>query len=197
MDIISRYISKKIRERNLLIAMAYLKYSDLSLPKQNSEPNHWADHIEFFCFISQDGKTSIEQVIDRLLDENSNDPSCAIKNIVEEDEVYELSESLFSPEGLIEDEIIDETNNNSAFRDKISSKIKTYFKLLESRQSNFGEDYPFLVTRKNITVKENLTTTQTLYVILLCSSLLRLATKSGLNKLGHHFEELCIQYLKS
>ncbi|MBK8673060.1 MAG: hypothetical protein IPN93_08745 [Bacteroidetes bacterium] len=171
--------------------MAYLKYLDLSLPKLNSEPNHWADHIEFFCFISQEGKISEAQITDRLLDENSNNPLVAVEDVAEEDEINELIGALSSTEYLIEDEVIDETNDNSAFRDKISSKINSYFNLLKARQLNFGDDYPFLVSNNDITLKENLTTSQTLYAILLCSSLLRLATKSGLNKLGHHFEELC------
>nr|MBK9653739.1 hypothetical protein [Bacteroidota bacterium] len=171
--------------------MAYLKYLDLSLPKLNSEPNHWADHIEFFCFISQEGKISEAQITDRLLDENSNNPLVAVEDVAEEDEINELIGALSSTEYTIEDEVIDETDDNSAFRDKISSKINSYFNLLKARQLNFGDDYPFIVTNNDITLKENLTTSQTLYAILLCSSLLRLATKSGLNKLGHHFEELC------
>lgn len=171
--------------------MAYFKYLDLSLPKLNSEPNHWADHIEFFCLISQEGKISEDQIIDRLLDENSNNPLVAVEHVAEEDEINELISSLSSTKNLIEDEVIDESNDNPAFRDKISSKINSYFDFLKARQLNFGDDYPFLVTNNDISLKENLTISQTLYVILVCSSLLRLATKSGLNKLGHHFEELC------
>lgn len=171
--------------------MAYLKYLDLSLPKLNSEPNYWADHIEFFCFISQEGNISEQQIKGRLLNENSNNPLAAVDDVAEEDEINELVNALSSTEDLIEDEVIDETNDNPAFSDKISSKINSYFNLLNVRQLNFGDDYPFVVTNNEITIKENLTINQILYVILVCSSLLRLATKSGLNKLGHHFEELC------
>jgi hypothetical protein len=171
--------------------MAYLKYFDLSLPKLNSEPNHWADHIEFFCFISQEGKIGEQQIADRLLDESSNNPLVAIEDIAEEDEINELIESLSSTKELIDDEVIDETNDNPAITDKISSKINLFFNLLKARELNFGDDYPFVITNNHIAIKENLSTIQTLYLILVCSSLLRLATKSGLNKLGHHFEELC------
>ncbi|MBX7109548.1 MAG: hypothetical protein K1X61_12930 [Chitinophagales bacterium] len=171
--------------------MAYLKYQDLSLPKLNSEPNHWADHIEFFCFISQEGKISEQQIADRLLDESSNNPLVAIEDVADEDEIIELVTSIASPDELIEDEVFDETSDNPALRDKISSKINYYFTLLKSRQKHFGDDYPFVVSNNDITIKVELTISQTLYLILLCSSLLRLATKSGLNRLGHHFEELC------
>lgn len=171
--------------------MGYLNYLNLSLPRLNSEPNYWADHVEFFCFIAQEGKISEKQLIDRLLDENSNNSLNAVKDVLEEDEINELLETLSSPEDPFEDEVIDGTNDNSVFRDKISSKINSYFNLLKARQINFGEDYPFVVSNNDISIKENLSSIQTLYIVLVCSSLLKLATRSGRNKMGHHFEELC------
>lgn len=172
--------------------MAYLKYLDLSLPKLNSDYNQWVDHIEFFCFISQEGTVTEQQIIDRILDENSNDPINAIEDVVPEEEIEELISSMDIEDEAIEDEIIDPSEDNSALTDKIASSVNSYFNLLKARQANFVDDYPFIISVNNeITLKDNLSTSQTLYLILLCSSLLRLATRSGLNRLGHHFEELC------
>jgi hypothetical protein len=171
--------------------MAYLKYSDLSLPKLNSDYNQWADHIEFFSLVSQDGSITEQQIIDRLLDQNSNSAVDAIDDVVEESEIEELMASIDSSDELIEDEIVDDFKGNSVLTDKISSKINYHFNILKARETNFGDDYPFIVSNNSIAIKEGLSTTQNLYIILLCSSLLRLATKSGLNILGHHFEKLC------
>ena len=171
--------------------MAYLKYTDFSLPKLNNDSNFWADHIEFFCFISQDGIITQQQVIDRILDENSNNASNAVEDVASETEISDLVSELDSPEELIEDEIYDESRDNPAFFDKINSKVGSFFSILKTRESNFGNDYPFTVNHTLLTLKKGLSTSQNLYIILLCSSLLRLATKKGINKLGHHFEELC------
>ena len=70
--------------------------------------------------------------------------------------------------------------------------MQAYFDFLAQRSILFGDSYPFRVSQKSITLKSNLPSSlQYLYIILLCSSLLRFATKAGLNKLGHHFEVLC------
>ena len=171
--------------------MTYLKYSDFSLPKRNSDANQWADHIEFFCFLSQESEVSEQQIIDRLLDENSNEPLMTIENLIEETEITDLVYSLDLDNEMNEDEIVDDSSNNPALNDKITFKIKSYFNICKSRQETFRDDYPFIIKNNYIKLKPSLSPTQTLYTILLCSSLLRLATKKGLNKLGHHFEELC------
>jgi hypothetical protein len=171
--------------------MAYINYNDLSLPKLNSDPNHWADHIEFLCFISQETYASEQQIVDRILDENSNNSNAAIHDIAEDDEITELLEELTDTTPIADDEIVDESQNNSALNDKISSKVKTIFDLIQSREIHYKDDYPFFVTRNEILLKDVLTASQKTYIILLCSSLLRLATKSGVNKIGHLFEQLC------
>jgi hypothetical protein len=174
--------------------MAYINYNNLSLPKLNSDHNHWADHIEFLCFLSQDGYVSGQQIVDRVLDQNSNNPSIAVNDIADEDEIIELSNELTEDALILEDEIVDDSQNNSAFNDKISSSVKIIFDLMQSRGIHYGNDYPFYINASNsneILLKENLTVFQKTYLILLCSSLLRLATRAGINNLGHLFEELC------
>lgn len=178
--------------------MAYLKYEDFSLPKLNSDNNQWVDHIEFFCYISQEGAITEQQVIDRILDENSNNPLEAIEDVIDQDDLETLLTALDNDDEIIEDEIVDPSDDNAALTDRIASKVNTYFDFLKARQDNFGDDYPFIISASNneITLREGLSTTQKLYIILLCSSLLRLATRSGLNRLGHHFEELCAPVFK-
>ena len=171
--------------------MAYINYKDLSLPKLNSDPNHWADHIEFLCFLSQEAYASEQQIVDRILDENSNDSNTAIHDVADEEEIIEFLDELINTSPIAEDEIIDDSQNNSALNDKISSKVSAIFDLLQSRQKHYTDDYPFFVTKNEILLKDDLSATQKTYIILLCSSLLRLATKSGVNKIGHLFEQLC------
>jgi len=171
--------------------MAYINYNNLSLPKLNSDPNHWADHIEFLCLLSQEAYASEQQIVDRILDENSNDANTAIHDIAEEDEIVELLDDLINTTPIAEDEIIDDSQNNSALNDKISSKVSSIFELLQSRQKHYGDDYPFFVTKNEIHLRDHLSAIHKTYIILLCSSLLRLATKSGINKIGHLFERLC------
>ncbi|MEO7048137.1 MAG: hypothetical protein ABI091_22760 [Ferruginibacter sp.] len=171
--------------------MAYINYKNLSLPKLNSDPNHWADHIEFLCFLSADAYASEKLICDRVLDENSNDATIAINDLAEEEEITELVEELTNTTPIADDEIINDSQNNSALTDKISSKIKALFDVMSARQIHYGDDYPFYVTKNEILLKDDLSITQSTYIILLLSSLLRLATKSGINKLGHLFEKLC------
>lgn len=171
--------------------MAYINYKNLSLPKLNSDPNHWADHIEFLCFISEDNYASEKQISDRILDENSNDATAAVNDIADEEEILELIEDLVNTTPIADDEIIDESQNDPALNDKISSKVKAIFDVMSARQIHFGDDYPFYVTHNEILLKENLSILQKVYLVLLSSSLLRLATKSGVNKFGHLFENLC------
>ena len=71
--------------------MAYLNLDALRLPDKNNEANWWADHIEFFCLVSQDCIVTREQIVDRLLDENSNLALKATESLTDEDELDELS----------------------------------------------------------------------------------------------------------
>lgn len=171
--------------------MVYINYKNLSLPKLNSDPNHWADHIEFLCFISEDHYASEKQISDRILDENSNNAIAALNDIADEDEILELVDDLVDTTPIAEDEIVDDSQNDSALTDKISSKVSEIFDVIFARQVHYGDDYPFYVTHNEILLKDNLSIQQKTYLILLSSSLLRLATKSGVNKLGHLFEKLC------
>jgi len=171
--------------------MKYLNYLNLSLPKQSSDPNHWADHIEFFCFISQEGKISLDQIVSRFLEENSNEVRTAIQGIVDEDEFNQILSYNDQSDDTYEDSVSNDLQDDSALGDKIPPKIMGFFDLLKSRSDSFGLAYPFTTGHNEISLKDNLTGLQQLYIILLCSSLLRLATESGRNKLGHNFEELC------
>lgn len=175
--------------------MAYLKYLDFSLPKKNNDPNLWADHWEFFCYISQEGIYSKQQLIDRILDENSNDPSKAIEDVISKEEIEEIT-NLYSEEDTFEDSVDDDSRNDSRIQDKLDSKASEFLAIISDRRKNFGNSYPFVVELNTVKLTKNLSIQQQLYIILLCSSLMRLATPSGINKLGHHFEDLCAPVFK-
>ncbi len=170
--------------------MSHLNLKNFALPKQESDPNLWADHIELLCLLQNDSGLSAQDVIDRVLDENSNEPKAAAKELLEEDEFDEM-ESSFQNSGMDSEEVEDESRDEPAIKDKIASKISELFSLLSSRATHFSDAYPFIVVRNNIKPKSNLDALQNLYLILLVSSLLKLATKNGVNVLGHQFEFLC------
>ena len=112
--------------------MAYINYKNLSLPKLNSDPNHWADHIEFLCFISQDKYASEKQISDRILDENSNNATAAINDIADEDEIAELIEE----------------------RPELGIKIRGFVDL-RSDERNKIEEGKFKTALENIGIKAN------------------------------------------
>ncbi|MCU0326390.1 MAG: hypothetical protein MUF45_14220 [Spirosomaceae bacterium] len=140
--------------------------------------------------MSKEGSVNPQQIIDRIFDENANDPQTAIKDVVTDDEIKLIESELDTP--LYEDEIFDSHMTDSVFSDKIVSSVNSYFGHIKSRKSSFGTSYPFTITKENTLIfNSQLSEEQKVYTILLCSSLMRLATKSGVNRLGHHFEELC------
>ena len=141
--------------------------------------------------MSQEAYGSEQQIVDRILDESSNDSNIAIHDLADDVEIKEFLDELINTSPIAEDAIIDDSQNNSAINDKISAKVSIMFDLLHSRQRHYAGDYPFDVKNNQIFLKDDLSPSQMTYIILLCSSLLRLATKSGVNKIGHLFEHLC------
>ncbi|MBU1105389.1 MAG: hypothetical protein KKB51_01875 [Candidatus Riflebacteria bacterium] len=171
--------------------MVYINIANFRLPGENSEQNDWFDHIEFLCCISQDGSITESAVVDRFFDENINCLQTAALALGNEFDFPELSENYFDSSDLIEDEIIDPGMYDSPLRDRVTDKIRNLFTSLACRTRVYGDDYPFITTNCSIKIRDNLTPVQRLYIALLFSSLLRLATRTGINCLGHLFEELC------
>lgn len=175
--------------------MTYLDLDELRLPEKRKDINWWADHVEFFCLLAQDRIVTVDQIVDRLLDENSNQASKAIKSLPAYDEVDdfdaddETSDYDIDPDG---DDDGDDTFVDSVSSDALAPRVQRFFQFLARRQAIFGEAYPFVVNTRSIANRADpLSPSQYLYTVLLCSSLLKYATKSGVNLLGHHFEQLC------
>jgi len=174
--------------------MSLLNLANFSFPASHSDRNEWLDHFELLCCISQEGSVSSHDVCDRLLDENDNDPVDAARTIGNEEDFPESLANHTQPEDLLEDEILNADVYGPLLSDRITGKINAYFEDFKCRDRAYGEDYPFVVEDNAIRLKNelnNLSQNQKLYVILLCSSVLRLASRSGTNKLGHYFEALC------
>jgi len=174
--------------------MSLLNLANFSFPSSHSDPNEWLDHFELLCCISQEGSVSSHEVCDRLLDENDNNPGDASRTIGNEEDFPESAANYAQPEDLIEDERLNADIYNPILSDRITGKISAYFGDFISRERSYGDDYPFCVEGNSIQLKNelnSLTHNQKLYIILLCSSVLRLASRSGMNRLGHFFEALC------
>ncbi|HNX76649.1 MAG TPA: hypothetical protein PLM07_12610 [Candidatus Rifleibacterium sp.] len=171
--------------------MDYINIKNFRLPNEDFELNDWLDHIEFLCCISQDGSITESAVVDRFFDENNNCPHTAALALGNDSDFPELSENYFDSSDLIDDEIIVLDIYDSQLHDRITDKIRNLFTSLACRTGAYGDDYPFITNNRSLKLKDNLTPLQSLYIALLFSSLLKLATKTGINRLGHLFEELC------
>jgi len=174
--------------------MSLLNLANFSFPSGFSDPNEWLDHFELLCCVSQEGSVSSDDVCDRLLDENGNNPGDAARTLGDEEDFPESLATHVNPEDFLEDEVVNEDVYSPLLSDRITSKIKSCFEDFRFREQAYGENYPFVVGNSVIRLKNELnglSQNQKLYVILLCSSVLRLAGSSGANRLGHYFEALC------
>lgn len=81
--------------------------------------------------------------------------------------------------------------------DRSESKLRTVFDHLEARAKSFGDAYPFKVEHGRVLkAYSDLNPIHQLYVSLLVSSNLRLATSSGVARIGNLFEKICGPYFK-
>lgn len=147
------------------------------------ESHQWADYIELLCLANIDGQVSIEDVIDRL--ENR-----------ERDLRESVPEDLEHLDGLIKDQVT--ATNRSRISDEWQGHLQDYFRVLQYRSAAYSDDYPFIVTEKEIYSKnKSLNIRQLLYVYLLLCSNLYLLDPSSRSKFSSYFEILCFNALKN
>ena len=167
--------------------MPYLDKSKIELPKQESNYNVWADYIELFVMLHPDRKLSVESIKDRLLDENDG-PKKALRQI------NPMARSIITPniDRIADDQFEDDTDPEDEQR--IKTAILGVVDYMKCRNTIVSDYYPFTIdSRHAISLKEELTNKNKIYIILLISSLIRVITREGgfAYRITHRFENLC------
>lgn len=161
---------------------SYLKALETRPKYPKFESFHWADYVELLCLANVDGEVSMDDVIDRLTNR--------------ERDLYESDpDDLAHIEELSKDEGI--ATGRARINDEWQSDLENYFRVLQFRQSLYGDDYPFHVSDKEITQKNRFSDGHVMYVYLvLCSNLYLLDDKTRLS-FASFFELLCFDVLKN
>jgi hypothetical protein len=163
-----------------------IQLSDIKIPASFK-----ADIVEFICIISKDKRYSLSASQDDIedylslsedsIEESSLDDIKSFRNNLEED--YEF----FSK---------DESINI----DRAEEIAELIFEALEYRNLKFRDDYPFMIEKKSIKLKNldfnSCTVNQKLYLSTLVSSLFAYATNYGITTLGGYFEALCEPFFR-
>src|SRR5687767_14442778 len=113
--------------------MPYLDLTDISLPDKNTDLNWWADHIEFLCFVSQDSIVTVQQLCDRLLDENANVGASALESVLDADEL-DAWEAEMEFDTQQDGEVADDALAENVARDGLAARVQNYFNTLGQRQ---------------------------------------------------------------
>ena len=167
--------------------MPYLDKSKIELPKQESNYNVWADYIELFVMLHPDRKLSVESIKDRLLDGNDGAKK-ALRQI------NPMARSIITPniDRIADDQFEDDTDPEDEQR--IKTAILGVVDYMKCRNTIVSDYYPFTIdSRHAISLKEELTNKNKIYIILLISSLIRVITREGgfAYRITHRFENLC------
>ncbi len=130
-----------------------------------SDKNEFTDYLEIRCLLKSDGCITLGDTVDLLFD----------------DELGELRE--------------DEEDENEK-EDKRVQKVREIFNFTINRQNIYTDYYPFITVKSNtLTVKQNLTRKQFLYIALLLSSNLSYV-KGNIHAITHSFENLSFMLFK-
>jgi hypothetical protein len=168
--------------------MPYLDQSKIGMPKDESDYNVWADYVELLVLLHPDRKMSVESLKDRLLDENDNDATKALKQI------NAVSRKIASVpiDQIAPDEVASEADPQD------EQRIRTSFigvvDYMKSRGTIIHEYYPFTIDGKlSVQLNKALTSKNKIYIILLISSLIRVIHRTGGHsfRITHRFETLC------
>lgn len=168
--------------------MPYIDKSKIELPKHETDYNVWADYIELLTMLHPDRKLSLGTIKDRLLDENDGNAKKALKQI------NPVSRLVITPniDKIAEDQFEDDTDLEDDQR--IKTTIIGVVDYMKCRRTIVNDYYPFEIdNRYSITLTNELTNKNKIYIILLISSLIRVITREGgfAYKITHRFERLC------
>lgn len=141
----------------------------------DSDTHTWADYIELLALVNLDNVCTVDSAIDRIED---------IDGEFDETDLVDVDEA-GGGEGI---------EPVSGSRKRINARNNTAvldaFALILWRASAYGDCYPFSVDqdRRSITLVEDFSSAQYLYIFLLVAANLRFVS-SGLSELTNNFEE--------
>lgn len=131
------------------------------------ETHYFCDYVELLALAANTDDISSSDVIDRFYDDRSEG---------------------FDQGGA----------DHSKMSDRWEGRVMDWFIILESRESTFKEHYPFSITSRNlISLKENLTHKQRLYLFFLLSSNLGFLPTEKRSDLTTDFETISTKALKA
>ena len=170
--------------------MPYLDIRKIELPKQETDYNVWADYIELLAMLHPDRKLSVEAIKDRLLDENDGHTKKALRQITA------MGRKVITPhiDRIADDQLEDDTDPEDEQR--IKTAIIGVIDYMKCRKVIVTNYYPFEIdNRYSVSLKNELTDKNKIYIILLISSLIRVITQKGgfSYRITHRFESLCEQ----
>jgi hypothetical protein len=168
--------------------MPYLDESKIALPKDESDYNVWADHIELLAMLHPDRKLTVEAIKDRLIDENDGDPKKALKQI------NKTARKTTTPaiDKIAEDQFENDTDPEDEQR--IKTALLGVLDYMKCRKAIVNDYYPFDIDDAySVTLIDALTNKNRIYIILLLSSLVKVINvKGGFSyTITHRFEKLC------
>ncbi len=165
----------------------------------NSDLDEWADYIEIRCLLNPDNIFTLDAVIDDVHDAEVAGDNVMDQWLDEDEESLEEDDLLPKiPPEIYEVEIPNYKPFHSQREEKEITKLREAFRRLESRSRYLEDSYPFEIeSGKILKVKTSLLDdAQKTYVLLLISSNLRLATPSGITRIGNLFEKVCGPFFK-
>ncbi|MEL6675219.1 MAG: hypothetical protein AAFR61_23625 [Bacteroidota bacterium] len=152
----------------------------LQAPSRQEDLNYWADYIEILCWTELEGKLSVDAVLDRWLDAKN-----LRINSTEIDGEHDHSESTYF-----------NGSTTSPDYDRIQNYVESVFEFLMSRQTLFEKKYPFEVTQDSISLLDEISAPQNLYLCLLLSSNLYLVDNYK-KQITSGFEDLGVKFLRN
>ncbi len=140
----------------------------------DSDTHTWTDYVELLALVNMDNVCTADSAADRIGDISRDDDEADGIDAGEYDEMREP--------------IANDRKRSSA---RCHARIRDAFALAQWRASAYAEAYPFLVDaeRRSLTLAENLSPMQSLYVFLLLAANLRFFT-GRYSDLTDRFEEV-------
>lgn len=165
-----------------------------SLPA-SSDDYLWCDYIELLCMTSVDAKCSAGNLLELM--EGGAETNPPINDDDDDDDDVIADDAAL---GNIDLDAVGEhdmqaqlrVDRESQIRDAREARAGLFFTSLAFRQELFGDAYPFSVdvATKELTLSQQLTDAQVLYLQLLLSSSLRYVPKKRRHELTEPFEQL-------
>jgi hypothetical protein len=170
---------------------------DLTSPPKEGRNKlyRWCDYVELRCLAHRDKRFSRDSLAEAIEENRDSDADDTPENIGESD----LDDGLLLGNDNIGIEIdLDTYGEIAAEKDKYEEHAAFCFKHFRWREIAFGEQWPFVIDTyaQEISLKEDLTDQQKLYISLLLSSSLKYIPKKRWRGITGIFEKASIEIMK-